>query len=128
MKNENRIHILHTIFGGSDLADMQLISKFNNGFCFLLCVIDIYSKYIWIVSLKDKRGIAITNDFQKVLDKSRRKSNKIWVDRGSEFNSRSMKWWLQENNIEMYSINNEGISVTAERFIRTLKNTTITIP
>ena len=128
MKSENRIHILHTIFGGSDLADMQLICKFNNGFCFLLCVIDIYSKYIWIVSLKDKRGIAITNDFQKVLDKSRRKSNKIWVDRGSEFNSRSMKWWLQDNNIEMYSINNEGISVTAERFIRTLKNTTITIP
>ena len=91
MKNENRIHILHTIFGGSDLADMQLICKFNNAFCFLLCAIDIYSKYIWIVSLKDKRGIAITNDFQKVLDKSRRKSNKIWVDRGSEFNSRSMK-------------------------------------
>ena len=80
------------------------------------------------MSLKDKRGIAITNDFQKVLDKSRRKSNKIWVDRGSEFYSRSMKWWLQDNNIEMYSINNEGISVTAERFIRTLKNTTITMP
>ena len=70
---------------GADLADMQLISKFNKGFRFLLCVIDIFSKYSWVVPLKDKKGLSIVNAFQVILDKSGRKPNKIWVDRGSEF-------------------------------------------
>ena len=64
---------------------MQLISKSNKGFRFLQCVIDIFSKYAWVVPLKDKKGISIVNAFQKVLDKSGRKPNKIWVDKGSEF-------------------------------------------
>ena len=51
---------------------MQLISKFNKGFRYLLCVIDIFSKYGWVVPLKDKKGISIVNDFQKILDKSGR--------------------------------------------------------
>ena len=67
-----------------DLADMQLLSKFNKGFRVLLCVIDIFSKYAWIVPLKDKKGISIANAFQKILDKWERKPNKIWVDKGSE--------------------------------------------
>ena len=62
---------------GAGLADMQLISKFNKGFRFLLCVIDIFSKYAWVVSLKDKKGVSIVNAFQKILDKSGRKPNKI---------------------------------------------------
>ena len=66
--------------GAADLADMQLISKFNKGFKFLLCVIDIFSKYAWVVPLKDKKGITITNAFQKILKESDRKPNKIWVD------------------------------------------------
>ena len=68
---------------GADLADLQLISKFNKGFIFLLCVIDIFSKYAWVIPLKDKKGVTITNAFQKILDKSGRKPNKIWVDKGS---------------------------------------------
>ena len=76
---------------GADLADMQLISKFNKGFRFLLCVIDIFSKYAWVVSLKDKKGVSIVDDFQKILDDSDRKSNKIWVDKGSEFYYNSFK-------------------------------------
>ena len=64
---------------------MQLITKFNKGFRFLLCVIDIFSKYAWVVSLKDQRGAGIVNIFQKALDKSERKPNKIWVDKGSNF-------------------------------------------
>ena len=64
---------------------MQLISKFNKGFRFLLCVIDIYSKYAWIIPLKDKKEITISNAFQKVLDESNRKPNKMWVDKGSQF-------------------------------------------
>ena len=100
---------------------MKLISKFNKGFRFLLCVIDIFSKYAWVVPLKDKKGVSIVNAFQKILDDSNRKPNKIWADKGSEFYNNSLKKWLKDNDTEMYSINNEGKSVVAERFIRTLK-------
>ena len=75
---------------------MQLISKSNKGFRFLLCVIDIYSKYACVIPLKDKKGITITNAFQKFLKESNRKPNKIWVDKGSEFYNRSMKSWLEK--------------------------------
>ena len=101
---------------------MQLISKFNKWFRILLCVIDIYSKYPWVIPLKDKKGTTITNAFQKILKDSNRRPNKIWFDKGSKFYNRSMKSWLEKNDIEMYSTHNEGKSVVAERFIRTLKN------
>ena len=74
---------------------MQLISKFDKKFRFLLCVIDIYSKYT-SVSLKDKKRITVTNAFQKILDEPKRKPNKIWVDNGSEFYNRSRKSWLKK--------------------------------
>ena len=90
---------------------MQLISKFNKGFRFLLCVIGIYSKYAWVVPLKDKKDVSIVNAFQSILKESNRKPNKIWVDKGSEFYNRSMKSWLGKNDIEMYSTHNEGKSV-----------------
>ena len=70
---------------GADLADMQLIRKFNNKLRFLLCVIDLFSKYAWVLPLKDKKGITIANAFQNILNDSKRKLNKIWVDKGSEF-------------------------------------------
>ena len=60
--------------------------------------------------------------FKKFLHESNRKPNKIWVDKGSEFYNKSMKSRLEKNDIEMYSTHNEGKSVAAERFIRTLKN------
>ena len=101
---------------------MKLISKFNKGIRFLLCVINIYSKYAWVNPLKDKKGITITNAFQKVLKESNRKPNKIWVDQGNEFYNSSMKSWLEKNDIEMYSTHNERKPVVAERFIRALKN------
>ena len=62
---------------GADLADIQLLSRFNKGSKFLLCVIDIFSKYAWVVTLKDKKGVIITNAFQKILNDSNRKPNKI---------------------------------------------------
>ena len=77
----------------ADLADMQLISKFIKGFKFLLCVIDIFSKYAWVVPLKDNKGVGIVDVFQKILDKSRCKPNKIWVDKGSKFYNNSFKKW-----------------------------------
>ena len=70
---------------GTDLADMLLISNFNKGFRFLLCVIDIFSKDAWVVPLKDKKDVSIVNAFQKTLDDSNKKPNKIWVDKGSDF-------------------------------------------
>ena len=70
---------------------MQLISIFSKGFRFLLCIIDILSKYAWVVPLNDKKSIIITNALQKVLYESNRKPNKIWVDKDSEFYHRSMK-------------------------------------
>ena len=81
---------------------MQLISKLYKGFRFLLCVIDIYSKYAWVVPLKDKKCVSIVNAFQTILNKSNGKPNKLWVDKGSEFYNRSMKSWLEKNDIEMY--------------------------
>ena len=76
---------------GVDLADMQLLSKFNKGFRFLLCVIDIFSKYAWVIPLKDKKGVSIATGFEKILKDSNRKPNKIWVDKGSEFYNNSFK-------------------------------------
>ena len=54
---------------GADLADLQLISKFNKGFGFLLCVVEIFSKYAWVIPLKDKKGVSIVNAFQGILKK-----------------------------------------------------------
>ena len=70
---------------GVDLADMQLLSKYNKGIRFLLFAIDIFSKYAWVVPLKDKKGISIVKAFQSILKQSNRKPNKIWVDKGSDF-------------------------------------------
>ena len=72
---------LHSPFNdnvrSADPADMQLISKFNKEFRLLLCVIDIYGKHAWVILSKGKKGIVITNAFQKVLDESNFKPNKI---------------------------------------------------
>ena len=101
---------------------MQLISKHDKGIRYLLCVIDLFSKYAWVVPLKDKKGVSIVNAFQSILDSSERKPNKIWVDQGSEFYNNVFKKWLKDNGISMYSAYNEGKSVVAERFIRALKS------
>ena len=90
---------------------MQLISKFNMGFRVLLCVIDIYIKYAWVIPWKIRNGTTVTNAFQKMLDESKRKANKIWVDKYNEFYNRSMKSWLEKSNVEMYSKHDEGKSV-----------------
>ena len=100
---------------------MQLISKLNKGFRFLLCVIDIFSKFAWVVPLKYIIGISIVDAFQKILDKSGGKPNKILVDKGSEFYNNSFIKWLKDKDIEVFSIHNEVKTVAAEGFIRTLK-------
>ena len=75
-----------------------------------------------VAPLKDKKGIRFTNAFKKFLNESSLKPNKVYLDKGSEFYNRSIKSFLQNNDIEMYWALDEGKSVTAERFIRTLNN------
>ena len=101
---------------GANLADMQLVSKFNKGIRFSLCVIDIYSKYACVVPLKGKIGVTAFNLLQNILDDSTelhsiRQPNKIWVNKGSESYDNSFKKWLKDNDIEMYSTHNKGKSV-----------------
>ena len=73
---------------GVDLADMQSLSRYNKGIKYLLCVIDLFSKYAWVIPLKDKKGTSIVNGFQKIISEGR-KPNKIWTDQGSEFYNNS---------------------------------------
>ena len=80
---------------------MQSLSKYNNEIKYLLCAIDLFSKYAWVVPLKGKRRISIANAFQKII--SKRKPNKIWIDQGGEFYNNLFKRFLKINNIEMYS-------------------------
>ena len=107
---------------GVDLVDMQPLSRKNKGIKYLSCAIDLFSEYAFVISLKDKKGISIVNAFNKIIKQSNRKPNKIWVDEGGEFYNNVFKKWLSDNDIIMYSKYNEGKSVVAERFIRTLKN------
>ena len=107
---------------GVDLADMQSLSRKNKGIKYLLCAIDLFSKYAFVIPLKDKKGISIVYAFNKIIKQSNRKPNKIWIDQGGEFYNNVFEKWLSDNDIIMYSTYNEGKSVAAERFIRTLKN------
>ena len=74
---------------------MQLLNRCNKGIRFLLCVIDIFSKYAWVVPLKDKKDVRIVRAFQSILKQSNRKPNKIWVDKDSEFYNAFFKKWLR---------------------------------
>ena len=76
-----------------DLADMQSLSKYNRGIKYLLCAIDLFSKYAWVIPIKDKKGTSIVNAFKKII--SKRKPNKIWIDQGSEFYNNTFKDFLQ---------------------------------
>ena len=76
---KRKVHTAFKDIWGADIADMQLLNRYNKGIRFLLCAIDIFSKYAWVVPLKDKKGISIVKAFQIILKQSNRKPNKIWV-------------------------------------------------
>ena len=82
---------------------MQLIRKFNKGFRFLLWLLDTCSKYGWVIPLKGKIVITITNTFEKLLKESNCKPNRIWVDTDSEFYNRSMKSWLEKIYMNIFN-------------------------
>ena len=99
---------------------MQSLRKYNKGIKYLLFAIDLFSKYMWVFPIKEKKGTSIVNT-QKIISKER-KPKKTWVDQGSEFYKNTFKDFLKRNNTEMYSTYNEGKSIVTERFISTLKN------
>ena len=80
---------------------MQLISKYNKGIRHLLCAIDLFSKYAFVVPLKDKKGTTIANAFKVILYNSKRKPNKIWTGEGSEFYNTHFIKYLKYNNTEI---------------------------
>ena len=86
-----------------------------------MCVIDLVSRYVWVIPLKNKKGESIVEGVEKILDDYNTKPNKIWVDHGSEFYNNKFKSFLKENDIEMYLTFNEGKSVVAERSYQDLK-------
>ena len=83
---------------------MQSLVKYNKGIKYLVCTIDLFSKYAWVVPIKDRKGTSFVNAFKKVLNnltelRSNRKPNKTWIDQGSEFYNKFFKDFLKMNNI-----------------------------
>ena len=106
----------------ADLVEMQKYSKWNKGLKYLLMVIDIFSKYGWILALKDKKTESVSLAFDLIFKKSKRKPEKLWTDKGSEFISKHFKDFLKKNNIMLYHTQNEEKSSVVERWNRTMKN------
>ena len=104
-----------------DLASMESFVEYNNGYKFILCIIDVFSKFAWCVPLKNKSATTVLNAVTDVVKKSDRIPEKIWVDRGSEFYNKDFQKWAKSNDITIYSTYGESKSVVVERFIRTLK-------
>ena len=98
----------------ADLEDMQAFAKFNRGVKYLLAVIDVFSKYGWLIPLKDKTGKSVASALKTIFKE--RKPEKMWVDKGKEFYNKDVK-----DLIELYSTENEEKSSVVERWIRTMK-------
>ena len=114
------VNNINEIFA-ADLVEMQKFAKLNKGYRYLLTCIDIFSKFAWVIPLKDKKGITIKNALEKIFNK--RKPKFLWTDRGTEFYNKQVQDLLNENNIKLYSTNNSEIkSAVVERFNRTFKN------
>ena len=104
----------------SDLVEMQQFSKWNKGYRYLLMVLDLFSKYGWIVPLKDMKGETVTEAF-KTIFKEGCKPQYLWTDKGKEYYNKNMKELLEKNNITLYSTENEEKSSVCERWNRTIK-------
>ena len=115
------------VFQKDDIWSADLIetvdSKNNNNFKYILTVIDLYTRYAWVVPLKNKTGESTKEAFESLFESNPdRIPNKLWVDHGNEFYNKIMDKFLKENEIEIYSTQNEGKAVVIERFNRTIKH------
>ena len=106
----------------ADLVEIQKFSKWNHGIKYLLMVIDVFSKYGWIIPLKDKKTESVSSAFDKIFKKSKRKPTMLWTDKGSEFISKHFKELLKKNYIKLYHTENEEKSSIVERWNKTMKN------
>ena len=114
------VNYINEIFA-ADLVEIQKFAKLNKGYRYLLTCIDIFSKFAWVIPLKDKKGITIKNALEKIFNE--RKPKYLWTDKGKEFYNKQVETLLNENNIKLYSTNNSEIkSAVIERFNRTFKN------
>ena len=100
----------------ADLVDMQHFAEHNDGYKYLLSVIDVFSKYGWMIPLKQKTGKEVSSAFEKIMKESGRKPEKVWCDKGTEFYNQNVK-----KLFELYSTENEEKSCVVERFNRTIK-------
>ena len=107
----------------ADLVEIGSISSKNRGVEYLLCLIDAFTKNVWVKRLKDKKAKTVLNGFVEIVNKSKRKPNILWVDQEREFYNNLMQKSLDDNDILMYSTHNKGMSIVAERFIKSLKGT-----
>ena len=105
----------------ADLAEMESLHYKNKNVKYLLSVIDVFTRYAWVKTLKDKKGKIVLNAFIEIANESNRKLNKLWVDQGREFYNKRMQGWFDNNDILMYSTHSEVKSVIIERFIKILK-------
>ena len=106
----------------ADLVEIQKYSKWNKGVKYLLMVIDVFSKYGWIEPLKDKKTESVSLAFDTIFKKSKRKPEKLWTDKGSEFISKHFKDFLKRHSITLYHSQNEEKSSIVERWNKTMKN------
>ena len=100
---------------------MQKFSKWNKGYRYLLMIIDVFSKFGWIVPLKDKKGITVANAFKNIF-KKHKIPKKLWTDKGTEFYNQHLKKLLKQHDITLYSTENEEKSAVVERWNQTIKS------
>ena len=117
-----------TIVGGidyqwqADLADMQHLAKQNNNKKYLLCVIDVFSKFSWVIPIQNKMGKTLIEAFQSIVRKSKRKPLSLQTDKGTEFKNKLFQQYLKKNQIHFFTTENpETKASVVERFQRTLK-------
>ena len=105
----------------ADLIEMIPLAKFNKGYKYLLMIIDVFSKYGWIIPVKTKTGAAVSAAFQEVFKTAGRVPSKLWVDKGREFYNKTLQDLLNKKGISIYSTENEEKSSVVERWNRTIK-------
>jgi len=116
-RREVRTFYINDIWS-ADIVDLSNLSKFNNGYKYLLTIIDIYSRYVFVFALKDKTSKSVLDCFKKLKTYPKH----LWIDKGGEFLSKDFKLFCEENTINVYHTYGESKAVFIERFNRTLKN------
>ena len=103
-----------------DLIDRSSLAKYNKNYKFIFTIIDNHTKYAWAIPLKDKSGKSTTTALKSLIEKTKRKADKIWSDRGKEFYNKTFLDFLKQNEIQISSTNSDLKAVFVERFNRTL--------